>query len=379
MFLQPRLNYHFTLYDTWKALTAVLKKNDRRNGMSSLYVNSQIFYTNMGRTALRLILNSLNLPKNAKIGVQIYNCHSVFAAIKQAGYLPVFIDIDRSLTIDLNDLKKKIHDIDALIVTHTFGIPAKIMEIIFITGKIPIIEDVAHGFLSKINEKHLGTFGDAAIFSFGNAKFPASGEGGVAMINNKAYLSKFEEQYSELRELSKPKQIFNILKTYGYSLMMLPPIYSLITYNLKKWYANKNAFKYLSIEENICSRGFKFIIENRLHQITEYQIRQLMNVKFLIAGLNEKYKVISTSIVNPINYFLLPVLTSSPLTLIKKGHLNGIELGQQFSESNQWAEYYGYINGECPNFELLKDQIVTIPCHYRLSTNTLNRLIITLS
>ena len=37
----------------------------------------------------------------------------------------------------------------------------------------PLIEDCAHSFLSKKSGKLTGTFGDAAIFSFGKAKFPS--------------------------------------------------------------------------------------------------------------------------------------------------------------------------------------------------------------
>jgi dTDP-4-amino-4,6-dideoxygalactose transaminase len=47
-----------------------------------------------------------------------------------------------------------------------------------------IVEDCAQSHLAKINEKFVGTFGDAAAFSFYPTKNMTSGEGGMIVLNN---------------------------------------------------------------------------------------------------------------------------------------------------------------------------------------------------
>ena len=83
------------------------------------------------------------------VGVQPYTCSSVLTAIVAAGYQPLFIDINEQLTLDGDDLKRKLTQLNALIVTHTFGTPANIDQIKRLAGHLPILEDCAHAFLSR--------------------------------------------------------------------------------------------------------------------------------------------------------------------------------------------------------------------------------------
>ena len=46
----------------------------------------------------------------------VYNCHTVFNAISQAGCTPVFLDVRDDLTLDLDDLRS--------VLEQYFGIPA---------------------------------------------------------------------------------------------------------------------------------------------------------------------------------------------------------------------------------------------------------------
>ena len=122
--------------------------------IKTLFNNGRIFYVNHGRTGIRLALSALELPEGSRVGVQVFNCHTVFNAIKTAGYNPVFIDITDQFQIDIDDLKKKSNKIDALIITHLFGIPADIDKVYDILSDIPVIEDCAHSFLSKYHKKY---------------------------------------------------------------------------------------------------------------------------------------------------------------------------------------------------------------------------------
>ena len=165
--LVPRLNYGYSLNDSFISLIGIFKKPPQHTYLINLFHNDNIFFVNHARTALRLILNSIGLNIGARIGVQAYNCYTVFNSIKAAGMKPVFLDVNDHFTIDVKDLEKKSGNLDCLIITHTFGVPADIQKIREIFYNKPIIEDCAHSFLSSYKGQLTGTYGDAAIFSFG--------------------------------------------------------------------------------------------------------------------------------------------------------------------------------------------------------------------
>ena len=107
----PRINISFSLRRQW--LFAFGKPYTPQ---------SNEFLVNHARTGLLIALQALGLKRNDRVGVMAYNCHTVADAVVQAGCKPVFIDVTDALQLDKQDLHKKSKDIDALIVTHLFGI-----------------------------------------------------------------------------------------------------------------------------------------------------------------------------------------------------------------------------------------------------------------
>src|SRR3989344_6809428 len=125
---------------------------------------------NSGRSALLAILTCLQLPAGSQGLTQAFTCVAVPNSIIWAGLRPIFVDIDKSLNINVADAQKKITaKTKVLILQHTFGIPANIEKIADFCrkNKLIMIEDCAHALGASYQAKQLGTFGDAAFFSFG--------------------------------------------------------------------------------------------------------------------------------------------------------------------------------------------------------------------
>ena len=53
-----------------------------------------------------------------------------------------------------------------------------------------LIEDTAHAFLGKYNNKFLGTIGDIGVFSFHETKNIVAGQGGCISINNSSLIKR---------------------------------------------------------------------------------------------------------------------------------------------------------------------------------------------
>ncbi|MEI8013153.1 MAG: aminotransferase class I/II-fold pyridoxal phosphate-dependent enzyme, partial [Candidatus Omnitrophota bacterium] len=147
--------------------------------------------TSSGRSALYLLLSSLDLPPKTEIILPAYEDLSVPETIKLAGFIPVFVDIDPyTQNISFADLKDKITlKTSAIVVCHMFGNPVNIEEIrSFIRKDIYIIEDCAHAIGSKCQGRHVGTLGDAAFFSFFTTKpFMCFGGGGIITNSQSIY------------------------------------------------------------------------------------------------------------------------------------------------------------------------------------------------
>ena len=61
-----------------------------------------------------------------------------------------------------------------------------------------MIEDCAHALGASYQAKQLGTFGDAAFFSFGRDKIISSVFGGMAITNNKGLGKKITQYHEKL-------------------------------------------------------------------------------------------------------------------------------------------------------------------------------------
>lgn len=360
--LFPRINYNYN----YNVLDFSNKFHSEFDGkfLADLFDNDSIYFLNSGRTALRLLLNSLGLKTGSKIGVQIYNCDSVFISIKQAGFEPVFIDIDENLKISLNDLRNKSDEIDALILTHLFGFPNYIKEVKEIAGDKPIIEDCAHSFLSKYNDNIIGTFADAAFFSTGNGKFPSFGLGGFTVINNKKYLPNFFDEFEKLSEIDFNKR--NRFKNLVYYFLHRPFIYNYFTYPFLK--KNKQAGSEYYLEKKLTKNFTKLFGSNFLGIRNQKKIQE-KNAKVILDALS--LKIENDESYRP-NFFLLPLIVNKPEEIIQESISGGCEIGQHFKRSILWAGDYSYEKGSCPVAEKIIPMVITLPTYIELPNKLIN-------
>lgn len=378
-YLIPRLNYRRTLQDFINSLRGIFKERETPVKLKLLFNSEDIFFTNQARTGIRIVLNSLGLKEGAKIGVQVYNCHTVFQAVMNSNFSPVFIDIDDNFRIDIKDLERKKSEIDALIVTHTFGIPADMDRIKKIVPGIPIIEDCAHAFLSRYQNRSAGRYGDAAVFSIGKAKFPSIGSGGIVLVNNKSILERVRTEWRKLPVPGLLSELSSVIINQILALLHNPVIYSLFTSRFLR--GGKQSSRLISRE------GFNEsqILKSDMHLFGEYMLvsdlqlfRQRRNINVFIEGLTESFPESSFDIFYEsslfINGFMIPFLTANRDEVIKFFREQGVEAGKHFSKSIEWAAGCGYQTGSCPNGEKISGLIITMPCYYSLSAKEVKRI-----
>ncbi len=109
-------------------------------------------------------------------------------AVLQAGFKPVFVDVEReTLNIDPKKIEKAITPkTRAIMPVHLMGKPAAMDEIMNIAKKhkLYVIEDAAEAHGAEYRGKKIGTIGDMACFSLYAAHIVTTIEGGMLITNN---------------------------------------------------------------------------------------------------------------------------------------------------------------------------------------------------
>lgn len=104
------------------------------------------------------------------------------------GAIPVFADVDpKTWNVTAETIEPCLSDrTKAIIVTHLFGNPGNMSEILELakSRNIPVIEDSAQAYGAKHNNQHVGTFGDIGCFSLQQGKHITTGEGGLVVSNS---------------------------------------------------------------------------------------------------------------------------------------------------------------------------------------------------
>ena len=153
-----------------------------------LYDVNYAIGVNSGTSALLTALASIGVKEGDEVILPSFTFSAPAYAIEQLGAICKFADIDANTwNITAENIEPLITDkTAAIIVVHLYGLPADMFEILRLADSynIPLIEDCAEAFLSKIDGVLAGTFGDMAIFSFEKSKHISAGGGGMIITNN---------------------------------------------------------------------------------------------------------------------------------------------------------------------------------------------------
>lgn len=145
--------------------------------------------------ALHLAMMVLNIKEGDEVIVPSLTFAATANVVKYVGATPVFADVKSytDLTIDPNDIEKKITPrTKAIIPMHYAGFPADMDVIMAIAKKyrLKVVEDASHSPLTEYKGRKLGSIGDIGTFSFFSNKNISTGEGGMLVSNNDAYVQK---------------------------------------------------------------------------------------------------------------------------------------------------------------------------------------------
>jgi perosamine synthetase len=151
---------------------------------------------NSGTSALHAALLAHGVGKGDEVIVPSFTFIATANAPLFVGARPVFADIEEgTYGLDPEDVKERItKKTRAIIPVHYGGSPCLIRELKGIAedNGLALIEDAAEAFGAKVQEKKVGTFGDAGVLSFCSNKVITTGEGGAIVTNSKETYEKLK-------------------------------------------------------------------------------------------------------------------------------------------------------------------------------------------
>lgn len=143
---------------------------------------------NSGTDALILGLRALEMPVGAEVIVPSLTFPATVMATIAAGCVPVFADVDDTLTLDSEDVARVISSrTKAIIAVHWAGLIGDMARLrqLCDADDISLVEDAAQAHGARSSNRRAGAIGTLACFSFHPTKNLASiGDGGMITTSN---------------------------------------------------------------------------------------------------------------------------------------------------------------------------------------------------
>ena len=152
-----------------------------------------------GTAAVSLALASAGIGAGDEVIMPCFTFVASFEAIIMLGATPIIVEIDDTLTLDIDAVKAAVTPkTKAIMPVHMCGSMANLnaLKVICDAHNLILIEDACQAIGGTYDGKALGTIGDLGCFSFDFVKTVTCGEGGVVISNNKKYYTN-ADHYSD--------------------------------------------------------------------------------------------------------------------------------------------------------------------------------------
>ncbi len=275
-----------------------------------------------------------------------------------------FVDVDSSGNIDARRIRQAITTrTKAIVPVHLYGRPCDMDIIMGIARKhkLFVFEDAAHAFGASYKRKHIGSIGDASVFSLYATKNITAAEGGVVTTNNKKIADRIR-----------------LLRSYG------------ITKTAWSRFGKKD----VTLPYDTLVPGYNFEIPDLLSAIALSQIRgyakRFARRKYIWGRYDRAFKGLGIELPGDQGRDYLHALHLYTIRIDKKktgidrkifiqrlGDM-GIGTGIHFISLHLHSYYkkrYGYRPSDFPNALTISDQTLSLPLSSGMSDHETDRVI----
>ncbi len=348
-----------------------------------------------GRDALLVLLKGLGIGEGDEVILQAYTCIVVPNAIQYTGAIPIYADIEEEgFNIDPVSVEKLISPrTKAIIVQHTFGEPADIKAIqeLCRKHKILLVEDCAHALSATHHNRSVGTFGDAAIWSFGRDKVISSVWGGMITTDDDQLAKRLRDHQ---RQLPFPN-FFQIKQALLHPLFfaLIKPIYrfkigKLFLVTLQKIHAlprvifpaEKSGNKPKFFPQRL-PNTLAVLAHHQLKKLNSFHQHRLQMAAYYTEQLKDQAGLKLPDSVNnsSASWLRYTIRTPKAAQILNKARKQGIYLGDWYTTvlapAGCQLSHFNYQSGSCPRAEKAAAETINLPTHIQMTKQQVDEVV----
>jgi dTDP-4-amino-4,6-dideoxygalactose transaminase len=345
-----------------------------------------------GRVALYAVLRALGIGVGDEIVLPGFTCVVVPNAMRLVGATPVYADIeadgynvDPALAAECVTPRTR-----ALLVQHTFGIPARMRGLVELARRheLLLIEDCAHVIGGEHEGRRLGTFGDAAFFSFQWSKPYTTGLGGMAIARSGAIGDRLADiqreaslpphaarlrlwaQFHAYRRLFRPRLAWPAQEVLRAASARGLLVGSSSDAELEGELPTDHGWRMARAQERAGERLLPAVPERNAHARA---LARLYDERIAAAGWAAAARPEGAALLR----YPLQVANKEPL--LSAARAARVEMGSWFESPLHPVALekhfrFGYAEGQCPRAELAARRLVNLPLHPRVSASEALRI-----
>lgn len=341
------------------------------------------------RLSLYLFLREIITKEKNEVIMSPFTIYDLVNMVISAGGKPIFVDLEsrKSPIILKQSIEENINiKTSCVIITHYHCINNQIESIAQLCKEknIKLFEDCAISLGSRIKGKHVGSFSDAALFSFSLYKFISVYFGGALYVKDKKTREIIKSKLSNLPIINHKILLPNILN--GYKMSFITSRYFFwFVFKIFRFGFTKNIYQIRRFAKNDPNPVLRNIIpKSYLTKVSNFQLNEFVRQLKKVNQFQEKRKKIyniysqifaefieiSCTQQNINSFINYPVVLSSinyKYKFISYLMENNFDIGEYFYRNCNEDKIFESFKSSCPNASHYSKCIVTLPTHNRIT------------
>tara|TARA_B100000787_G_scaffold35724_1_gene24937 strand:+ start:1661 stop:2791 length:1131 start_codon:yes stop_codon:yes gene_type:complete len=302
-----------------------------------------------------------NIKNGDEVIVTSQSHISTAHSISLTGAKPIFIDCNSyNGTIDTSKIVKKITKrTKAISLVHHLGNPSDMNIILKIAKKnnLLVLEDCATALGARINNKHVGNFGNAGVFSFYPIKHITTGEGGIIISNDKKIIDKI----NMLKAFGVNKSYLNRRTPGEYDANLLGLNYRMNEISAAIGVEQIKRFpKFLAIRKRNYNYLLSKIIKKKSFDIIEFENKPFYGSYYCLCIIINDKRIDRLEVIKKLN---------------KNGVGTSIYYPKPIPEMSYYKKKYGYSSSKFRNAERFSYRSIALPLGTHLKKKDLDLII----
>ncbi len=346
-----------------------------------------------GRVALAAILRALGVRAGDEVLLQAFTCIAVPEAIMSIGARPGYVDVEPGgVNMDPSALERRISgSTKAVVIQHSFGLPADVTRLGEIARQhgLSVIEDCAHTIASTVDGQVVGSFGDAAFYSYEAAKPVFVGIGGSAICNDEQTEKLVAADYARYESPFLLAQLETAAMYYAHRIAYRPSTYwtvrslfrtlaaaGLIRGNYNKVSSSESPATDFTRRMGGIQRRLLQKALGSLESQSAHRREVAKSYRTLIRTDRVSHLEVSPD-ANPI-YGRYPMIAEQRPALVERAREARVELAVFYDTAvhplrGDEQRTVAYEPGSCPNAEWIAERIISLPTGPRVGNREVRR------